>query len=387
MRIKAFKPLIYSKSVENFYSPPFDTISADQEKELKAFQYNITHLTLPGSPEEALETLNRWKKAGILKSTDLNVLIVIKQEFTVKGKRLERTGMLCGVRIFPESDDIKPHEKTFPGPRKNRFNLMDHTDCQPEPIFLVTSSSELKGILDAAVSSRSPYFNFEEPDGVKNRVYIISDKALEKRLSEVLSDRAAIVADGHHRLAASKEIARTRAMKGKTGWKYIMTYLCPAENNGLLISGTHRIVTKLKDRESSFKKLNEFFEILHSDGMPDEESLGYYDGKYHVLKPREDKIKEIGDLDPTLPPDVVNRVIFNECFGFGPKDIENSVVYSHDSEGGRREVDSGRAELVILMPEWKNDDFYSRVSEGGLLPQKSTYFYPKVPSGIALFEP
>lgn len=386
MKVKAFKPLIFGKNLEHFYSPPFDTISPDQEKELKNFQYNITHVTLPESPDAALNTLNEWKKKGILKATDLNVLIIIKQEFSSESKKLERLGLLCGIRIYPESDDIKPHEKTFPGPRKNRFNLMDRTDCQPEPIFLVTSSAQLKETLKEAIASRSQYFKFEEPAGVINSVYIISDRTLENQIRNILSEKVAIVADGHHRLAASKEIARTRYMKRKNGWNYIMTYLCPSDDNCLMISGIHRIVKTLKNREESMKKLNEYFEISDTSG-PDSQGIVYYDGSYHTLKLKEDKVAEIEGLDPTLAPDVVNKIIFSECFSFSDYEVETSVIYSHSALECIKSVDTGEAALTIFMPDWNNDDFYNRVSGGGLLPQKSTYFYPKVPSGIAVFEP
>lgn len=387
MQVKAFKPIIYSKNLDHFYSPPFDTISPDLEKKLKEYKYNITHITLPSSPQESLETIKRWKTEGILKTTGLDVLVLLKQEFTVKGKQMERVGMFCAIRIYPDSGDILPHEKTFSGPRKNRYTLMEHTDCQPEAIFLVTSSSDLKSVFESAISSRTEYFKFEEPAGVTNSVFIISDKIIEDQITGMLSDKVAIVADGHHRLAASKEIARTRAMKGRKGWKYIMTYLCPVENNDLLISGIHRIVTALKEKDKGMKKLGEFFEITDVDQFTESKDIMFYDGKYHSLKAKEGKIEEIGNLDPTLPPDVVNRVIFNECFGFNDEDIEKSVIYSHDMDECRNMVDRGSAALSIFMPDWENEEFYSRVSKGGLLPQKSTFFYPKVPSGVALFEP
>lgn len=387
MNVRPFRPLMFRKGTDHFYSPPFDTINAEDEKALKESEYNITHVTLPSSPESALQTLLKWRGEGILQRADQEMFIIIRQEFDINGIPAERTGMFCSVRIYPEADDIKPHEMTFPGPRKNRFDLMDHINCQPEPIFLITDSAGFAGLLTQAVQSMNEEMAFEEPAGVTNHVYLMTDRQMQKRLSENLSGKKAIVADGHHRLAASREIAHSRASAGKSEWSYIMAYLCPTDSNGLLIAGIHRIVKKVGNMDTVTARMNGFFELREPTNPDSRESIVCYDGKYYSLVPRQEKRDPMDDVDFGLAPDVVNRIIFRECFGFTDQQVESSVIYSHSDEDCIRMVDEGKASMCILMPKWNNEEFSRRVSGGGLLPQKSTYFYPKVPSGIALFEP
>ncbi len=386
MKVRPFTALVFRPGTSHFYSPPFDTVGEKECKELKSFPFNITHITLPESSGMAASTLNEWKRTGVLRPTSGEVILVIEQKFEHAGKQMRRVGMLCTVEVYPPPAGIRPHERTFPGPRKGRHELMSAIGCQPEPIFLVVPSRRLTEILNSAVNSLPVSTSFEEPVGVANTVYVLDDPVLQGEISDALSDETAIVADGHHRLAAVREIAEEKSGNGKSGWISALAYVAPTVANDLLIGGIHRVVRKRPGAEMDLQSISRLFEITDkSDGG--EGLFTIYSGKLFTATPKWETIHANEDVDYGLAADVVNKLIFGRCLGFTEGDMEKMVAYTHDEAYAKDAVDRGEASFSILMPEWKAQEFERKVEGGRLLPQKSTFFYPKIPSGIALYEP
>ena len=127
MELKGFKPYTFSSNVKDFWSPPFDTISPEEELDLKKHEYNITHITLPrgpGSITASARTFTTWAEHGIISQLENDSIILLKQKFTRNGKEMERFGIIALARVYPDDGSIKPHEMTFEGPRKNREEVM-----------------------------------------------------------------------------------------------------------------------------------------------------------------------------------------------------------------------------------------------------------------------
>ncbi len=387
MKAAEFKPLVFRKGTEHFYSPPFDTVGKTEEKVLKSFPYNITHITLPESDGNARGLLNAWKRDGVLQRLSDGVIFIIDQEFTHRGRKLKRNGIICIVKVYPVAEDIKPHELTFPGPRRGRYSLMTALGCQPEPIFLITPAKGLNALLDDALINSDPELVFEEPKGVMNRVHIISDKATLRRITDAVSHDAAIVADGHHRLAAVREIAEEWSKKGESAWNWAMAYVSPTEGEGLLIGGIHRVVRAVPGRKTDLSQVGEFFDLRDASEDHRGQGIIIYDGKMRYAEPNERSRALVGEIDFDIAPDVVNKLLFKKCLAMTDSEIESNVAYTHDAEYATEAVDSGHAALSVFMPDWNASQFAEKVSGGRLLPQKSTFFFPKVPSGISLYEP
>lgn len=387
MEVDGFRFLVFRSGVEHFFSPPFDTISKKEEESLKSFPYNVTHLTLPHSIEETRSEFENWKKEGILQWLPGESVFVIEQKFMHRGKMLRRVGVICLVRVFPLADDIKPHELTFPGPRTGRHNLMDALGCQPEPIFLITPAKRLTPTLEEMLRSGKQTICFEEPAGVTNSVYCIDSQDSLRRLKSALDAESAIVADGHHRLAAVREIAEEHSARNDPSWNYVLAYLTSTEGDGLLIGGIHRVVRALPGREFAISSISEFFDLSDSPSGPGGRTIALYDGSMKYATPNAAALALAGKVDFSVAPDVVNALIFRRCLKLTDAEIETLVTYTHDTDFAREAVDTGEASFSILLPDWDASEFTEKVSGGSLLPQKSTFFYPKVPSGIALFEP
>lgn len=384
MKIAPFKPLLFREGTEHFHSQPFDTISRRDEETLKSYPHNITHITLPESDDNARRTLEEWKREGVLSKSPNEMMLAVEQRFLHGGKEMTRKGILCLVDVFPVSDDIKPHELTFPGPRKGRFMLMRAIRCMPEPIFLITPSAGLTSVIDACIASGKLLMHFEDPSGVDNRIFEITDAEKIGSIQAAVKKESAIVADGHHRLAAVREMAQEMSAQGNSGWNSILAYVTQADPDGLLIAGIHRIVANPPGRKLTAAALGSMFGMSDTlDSLPDGR-LTLYDGSLKALYPKGHPGEVI---DGASAPDLVNSLLLRQCLAFSDSEIESSVRYTHDAEEAKRAVDSGEAAFALLMPDWAVNRFTEIVSGGKLLPQKSTFFYPKIPSGIALYEP
>lgn len=384
MKASAFNAIMFRKGMKGFFSPPFDTIDARQREALRAVEYNITHLTLPESDEAAEQLFNSWMESGVLHRSETPLMLAILQEFEHAGKKEKRVGVICLIDVFPPGNDIKPHELTFAGPRKGRYQLMRTMGCIPEPIFLITPAPSLSFELKRIMEGRTPDIVFDEPAGVRNSIYIIAAGQDTVALSQAVSGSDAIVADGHHRLGAVREIAAERMVDGDSSWNRMLAYVAPSADNSMLIGGTHRLV---QGEAPSNDALLPYFEIDDVTERAADGCILIYDGKLRRLKLRQTGDGRIEGADPSVPTDVANRVIFAKCMGMVQEDIESRVRYTHDEAAARSAVDEGRAGFCLIMPDWDPLTFTSIVAGGGLLPQKSTYFYPKIPSGIALHKP
>ncbi len=386
MELKGFRPYLYSTGITDFWSPPFDTINSEQERDLKRHMHNITHITLPGdrSMQEVRSTFEKWSKEGVLRRIDSDALVILSQKFTHSGKVLARTGIVGIVKINPDDGSIKPHEKTFEGPRKNRSTLMKGLGLVPEPIFIIVQESILPQLLAKAITRSEEYAEFEEPAGVSNKVYLLRDSDMLRAIELELRSKTGIVADGHHRLAAASEIAKEL---GK-GWDYTMAYIASGDDPGLLIAGIHRIVQSNEDIKAFFRRLEGYFTPVKIEKWSGsgEFAIMTNDGIFSLL-PKNSLPDFYVRMRRSDPGKFVAEFIMQQLAGLKGDKMETGVVYSHDIDYISTTITEGKAKFAILMPDWDKKTFMNVVSRGNTISQKSTYFYPKPPSGIALYEP
>ena len=386
MELRGFRPYTFSSNVKNFWSPPFDTISPEEELVLKKHEYNITHITLPqgpGSITDSARTFKSWAEHGIISRLENDSIILLRQKFTRNGKEKERFGIIALARIYPDDGSIKPHELTFEGPRKNREEVMRGLGLIPEPIFLISSGNVFLNAMLASYKRAREVQVFNQPEDVENTIFVIEDEKDIKNLSESLKKQVAIVADGHHRLAAIKEIAAT----DHGGWDYAMAYIASSEDPALYISGIHRIVKANITADSFLNSLSRVFNTQEVTAFDPEKGLSIYiNGRLYSIAPKEDFLAEHGEYihDPGL---FVKKAILEKIIGMDSRQIETGIIYSHDIDYAISMVNDRRAGMVILMPDWDKKTFTEVVSAGHLLSQKSTYFYPKPPSGVAIYKP
>lgn len=372
-------------------SPPFDSITVEQEAVLKSHPHNITHLTLPIETREGIreasEILLEWINDGVLKKADRDTMIIVLQEFRISGEKLQRIGLISLVKVHPEDGAVSPHERTFPGPVRERANLMERLRAQLEPIFLTVPGANLEKVLRRSISSERPSMVFEEPVGVTNSIYCISNETSISRIRESLTNEKAMVADGHHRLRASVYLAENSGNPERNFWSYEMSYITSIHERGLLISGVHRIVSPVVNVEKIVNNLGNYFTVAEHSSLDRLSNITLYNGKFIELVPMERSISLLKEMEPDSyisSSMVVNELLFKRLGSMDERDIEYEISYTHDMSLAMKRVDDKAASFAVLMPEWNKEEFIGLAGKKKILPQKSTYFYPKIPSGIAI---
>ncbi len=388
MKISAFRPYIFSGEAKDYHSPPYDTISKEMETELKKSPYNITHVTLPEKEDysDAQSTLRSWMEKGILKKAQEDCMVILSQEFRYDDHDQRRYGLIALTQIFPADGSIKPHERTFEGPKKQRLNLMAALKCQPEPIFLLVSNQNFLSLIRKHVEDHSPDIEIEEPIGVVNRAYFVEDAQTIELLTNSVGQDNSIVADGHHRLAATIELAALSEGKSKKFWSRCLSYICSVSDSGLLIGGIHRCLEIPVDVNALMSRLNDLFTVEKVENPKSLVDITIYANGFYALRPNKAKILETmgWNEDQVYPALIARELILKKTLNLEESQIEAGVKYIHNSDEAIRGVNEGKFSMAILLPSWDKETFIRLIMKGELLTQKSTYFYPKPPSGLVL---
>jgi uncharacterized protein (DUF1015 family) len=318
--------------LEQLVAPPYDVISpSEREDYLARSPYNVVYLTLPDDEQQAARDLADWRAEGILSRDPEPAVWLLSQDYTgPDGVSRTRSGLVASLRAQPYEDGVVlPHERTHSGPKEGRLRLLHATRTQLEPIFLLYEG----GALD--VPEREP--DLQSGGDKLWRVQDIRD----------FSNMELLIADGHHRY----ETALAYAAEGGSPW--LMVVLVPTRQDGLTIFPTHRVAEHVNGARGT--PIDE----------PGDELPGvvlYRNGRYELLD---------GD---ELDVNVVERI------------APQGVTYTPRREEAVATVDRGEAEAAFLLRPTRIEDVWAVARRGETMPQKSTYFYPKLTSGL-LFHP
>jgi uncharacterized protein (DUF1015 family) len=313
-------------------APPYDVISPEQRAEyLARSPYNVVHLTLPEDEDQAARDLAQWRHDGVLAREDQPGYWLLSQEYVgPDGVSRSRSGLVASLRAEPyENGAVLPHERTHRGPLEGRLRLLRATRTQLEPIFLLYEGEALQP------PDREP-----DLESGGDRLWRVDD-TLDFSATQLL------IADGHHRY----ETALAFAEEG--GSPYLMVVLVPTRQQGLTIFPTHRIAERVNGARGT--PIEE----------PGDELPGvvlYRDGGYELLEGQ------------GLDVDIVERI------------APQGVSYTPERSEAVATVDRGEAEAAFLLRPTRIEDVWDVARRGETMPQKSTYFYPKLTSGL-LFHP
>jgi uncharacterized protein (DUF1015 family) len=347
--VRPFRALRYDAAkagpLESLVAPPYDVISDDERAEyLSRSPYNVVHLTLPDTDEEAGRAFADWQREGALVRDREPAYWLLSQDYVgPDGVARTRTGLVASLKAEPyDRGVVLPHERTHRGPREGRLRLLRAVGAQLEPIFLLYDGPALE------LPAREPDVEVE-----RTRLWRV-DQAPD------LSSTQLLIADGHHRY----ETALAYAEEG--GSPYLMVVLVPTHQSGLTIFPTHRVVERLSGVNGSEPVAGIGDALTQLEELPrDRPAVALYRaGETRVLK---------GD-EPELDAAFVER--------FAPQ----GVTYTPRVEDAVHAVDSGRAEAAFLLRAPTLEQVRAVAERGETMPQKSTYFFPKLTSGL-LFHP
>ncbi|MGI6367129.1 MAG: DUF1015 domain-containing protein [Anaerolineae bacterium] len=394
-------------------APPFDVIDEGDRLLLTAQSpHNI--VWLDKGPEghdahwyqQAAAQRNAWLEAGVLQRDAVASFYGYRQSFTVEGKHYTRTGFFAAVRLAPWGQAIYPHERTRSGDRADRLNLTRAMDANMSPVFGMYRDDT--GAIDALLEPpAAPALAHAELDGCQHTFWAIQDEATVSRLTALLAERDIVIADGHHRyetaLAYQAE-RRTQQPDAAPGqpYDYVMMYLTNVAQPGLVILPTHRMVSVDEvDQEGLLHRLASDFD-LYPVWNPDRigETLrqtaagtvaigmATRDMGTFVLRLRRAALAK-STAEPSLAGlDVVvlQERILEPLLGISRESLAASahVTYTIHAREALAAVNEGSAELAFILNPTSVADVWEVATQGLAMPQKSTYFYPKLLTGLVI---
>lgn len=399
-----------STAIDDLTSPLFDVVSEKQRKALYQNAYNSIHLSVPQGPDAANHAhvlLDQWKATGVLEQDKLPAIYVYYQYFTLYGsaKELCRKGFVCNIRVHAWEDDvILRHENTIPKSVNDRIELLKKTELNVSPTHgLYTDASfELEKYMDEAI--QSPIYEAEDYQGVRDVLGVIHDAGIIEKFIRVLSAKQVILADGHHRYEGSlihmeQQRKANPNHTGKEGYNFHLMYLTNTEAGDLRILPTHRLIKDLPDfnEEQIMKKLEQDFTIKPVEdadtlneiiaGKPWAFGLMFNDNAYKLrLKPEAlaTMTWNFPDVVKKLDLTVMHYFIIEKALGIPGKDQRKSenIFFDRSFSDCLKRVLQREAQLAIITNEVSIDDVKNVCHSGATMPQKSTYFYPKVICGF-----
>lgn len=400
-----------SANIENLTSPLFDVISQKQRDALYEHPHNSIHLSVPlhgETPDHAHATIAKWKASGIIEQDSLPGIYVYYQYFSLPGstKNYIRKGFISFIEATewgqPDSDILR-HENTIPHSVADRVEVLKATELNVSPThgLYFDPTFELEEYMDE--SMQNPIYETEDYQGVRDVLSVIHDRSVIQKFINKLGKKKIILADGHHRLESSiiyrKElIDKGEANLGSEGYHFHMMYLTNGEADDLRILPTHRLISDLDgfDKDEFLKKLEPDFIIKPLEnpndvteiilGKPWAFGLLFGDEAYKVrLRPEALERMEwnFPDVIKKLDLTVMHYFIIEKGLGIIGKDQRKStnITFERNFANCLTKTIRGEAQFAIITQEINMDTVKQVCYSGYTLPQKSTYFYPKVICG------
>jgi uncharacterized protein (DUF1015 family) len=382
-------------------SPPYDVLSMAQRDELAAQSaYNMTHIDLPRSYEDAAATLARWiaEKAVV---RDSAAFYLLATGYDLDDRRLTRFTVFGGLRLAPWGEaGVYPHEKTYPKAKTDRLNLMRATRAQLSPILGVFDSPDLDlAELGMAVTDTPPLAAFTESPGLAHRLWRLPASA-EKILRDTLRGLDVYIADGHHRYETALAYQGERGPgtpQAPKPWDFVFAGLCNIASEGVVILPYHRQLTFAQtfDFPAAMQRAASLFDVRAGATRADLDAsandaaclLRTAHGDW-LLTPKACALKLAPEEQPfaRIGAYVFDHLFCESVLGLTGSDLAagNHLKHTPFARDARLAVESGQAQAAaILKPV--HIDVLRDVSHAGLtMPRKSTYFYPKLPTGLLL---
>ncbi len=399
-------------SLDAVVAPPYDVIDEAMRAELASRSpFNVVEVDLPradgGDPYlHAQTTLEAWGQQGIVARDREPALWAMTQEYSVpgSGERRTRSGYFCRVRVEDYGPGrIRPHERTHPEAREDRLRLQRATRANLSPIFSLYPDPEAAvwQALEPATNAE-PDAAVTDTDGTANRLWRIGDETAIAAVADAMRDHELLIADGHHRYETARVYADEVGGEGEHS--YVMMFLCSLSDPGLTVLPTHRLLSGLDEPKQvaiaqAIRAAFEYEEVELSALAPEPGPgivLGYMDSFHRTPyrltltdsaaadRAMADKPEAYRALDTA----VLESMILRDALGMSADDIshQRGLAYSKGARDAVEALEAGHADAAFLLAPTPVERVRQVAEAGEPMPPKSTFFYPKVPTGL-LFNP
>jgi uncharacterized protein (DUF1015 family) len=405
-----FRALHYDPvTLPDVTAPPYDVIEPEERGTLLGRSpHNVVEVDLPqadGDPySHAAAVFRAWQQEGVLARDDAPALWALTQDYTgPDGRSYTRRGFFARVRIEEYgAGRVRPHERTHPGPKEDRLRLTRATHANLSPIFALHDDPAGAAWSALAPGSAPPLGEVTDAYGTVHRLWRVQDAAAHERVREALATSELLIADGHHRYETARVYAEE--VGGEGGHRYVLMYLVALQDPGLTVFPTHRLLTGLDDQRRT--RLREAVErdwevepITEAELEPPGAGrlcLGYLD-RYHG-RPLRLTLKDPSIADAALAgrPEpyrrldtaVLEALLLEGALGMTEHDISHleGLDYARSTEEALRRVTAGDADAAFFMAATPVERVREVAAAGENMPPKSTYFFPKVLTGM-VFHP
>jgi len=425
-RIEPFRGVFYNpkkvRDLAKVIAPPYDVISKEeQEKLYKKSPYNFVRLDLsqePDSYQSVAQTWNEWQAQEIFSRDETPAIYFLSHRFRLKGGEQKlRQGFFALTELQDFSTGaIRPHEKTHDAPKEDRLQLMLACHAQLSPIFTLYAQPRpaINSMFTVAIEGVAPVIEVETEQGEELRLWRLNDPALVQKLQQEMADQSLLIADGHHRYEASlkyrdKMRSARGEWKGDEAFNYILTYFANVHDENVVILPTHRLARGYTHKP--FMELEEalqtYFYVEQHPKTPEGKAsflkalktaakkhrvIGASfkrDPRYLILRLKNKRIMQRLAKDLSAPlreldVSTLHLLILEHIFGMTPEQQADgsSIHYTQDEETALQRLEKEDFQAAFILTATKAEEILAIVSTGEKMPQKSTYFYPKLPSGL-----
>lgn len=418
MEVSPFRGIRYNQRVvgdlAQVICPPYDVITPEQQRlYYKKSDYNAIRLEFPEPTtdryERAAMTFQQWLKRGVLEYDSVSTFYLHDHQFKYSGKKMVRRGVIARVKLGPWGSGIFPHEETSSKDKSDRLQLVRACRANFSPLFSLYEDCRQKitPILSHVaqekplMSLRTGRGNFPDSDEAHS-VWAVTDPEIKRKLSELLSSQPIFIADGHHRyetaLTYGQERTQEQRLSGKGAFNYVLMELVEFSDPGLVVLPLHRLVrgiaasslVGLGDRLGDFFTLESVPLRTGSWHLPVDSCLGVLGlqvGSLVVLRKRQDV-----SIEAMIPGNrsqayrefgvsILNHIILDKVLSRA-EDLD--VAYSVDLKEAHEQIREGKYQLAFLLHSPGPEMVKAVADARDRMPRKSTYFYPKLPTGLVI---
>ena len=410
-KVSPFKGWRYNpeniNKIEDVFVPPYDVITPDEQQQYyRKSPHNYIRINLNNTPGteryfSAANTLNMWIGSGILLEEDQPAIYVLSQSFELNGTMVNRVGCICSLELSELGDTVLPHEQTIDKHLNDRYDLMKSTKANSGQIFMCYKDDDM--ILEKIYKNIKSEPSIQAAlDGVDYKIWPIINEAIIEKFVNGMRSKTLVIADGHHRYKTALKYEKNHDGLDS---KEVMVTLVNSKNPGMQIMPTHRIIrgielsiTDIKKEVGHFFSYNEFHGVekllIEMDKADSQKNiLGLYHRNsdtglllefeaYDLLKSKmSDQSRELRELDTNI----LHSFLFKEVFNIDTNRQEdlNYLSYLRGNKSAIKMLDNEEDYDVVCFVNPPSLDDVFNIAEGGeTMPQKSTYFYPKVYSGL-----
>jgi len=410
-------------------APPYDVIDPGlQDRLYKKSKYNIVHITRgKAGPSDgpnnnqytrAAKLLADWLKTGVLKRDAADTIYAYVQDFEVASKKSQRLSFVALAKLEELGKGVKPHEHTLEGPKIDRLNLRRATRASFGLIFMLYQDSQ--NVADKIIqktAEQKPLIDFTDDQDVRHRLFAVTGANDISTIEKMMSTRTCIIADGHHRYETALNYYKET---GDPAAQYVLTAFVNANQKGLLILATHRLIQNVKgfsgkkllanlqkdfdlttfafdgDKTKQFAK-KKMLDKMKADFDADKNAFGIYtgDGAFYVAVLKDKRLMDavvpkMSDHWKSLDVAVLHKLIIEKHLGIDEQGLAEggNIEYVKDTgeaiDDSINQVDKGAKQAAFFVNPTKMKQIELVTAAGERMPQKSTFFFPKVYTGLVI---